>query len=1419
MKAICPAGAVFIVLILLFEAPIALPSDDRPYMGPLGTRDIEGIYWPMIGRDRYHDCEGIPSERGVLDPAVNWSASTNERVLGSTGGFFTSNINFDGISQRDVFGICQSNGTHLNIHDGDGGAVMWSMDLSLFEGPLANSRMWTAPVLVDTDDDGSLEVVAGVTTPATVGRVVLIEPSILLNDTGYHWDNSTHINDQIWNRSLGLQNQILWSSPIAHEITGDFTEDIIIGAGNRLYVLNGTDGEVEWSYSVGNTDEVLSPAAVYDQTLQTRRLIVNSYSPTLRTMTTTALRFNGDFLDNVSHPLGTTRIPPVPMPIIGDVTGDGTAEIVITYPTNLNLNGIRVFRYSMDLIASINNVPGTMDGPCALGDIDDDMVDEMIITSRVPPPQGPSLRMGAYDVTFDGAYSIDPLWYEYRPNLLNRDQFATPLLCDMDSDSVPEVIFPSDGWIYCLTPEGDPFWNLSVPGVQFLSTGLIGDLNSDKFTDVFVGGHLITQQAIDLLISGPEDIYLNIEPSQLKEGMEVEVNSIITNEGDSPATDVRVRFIDIYDGKEKVIGEDLLDEIATTREAKVDWIPEGAGEHIVKVVVDPDNDKEETDETNNEEFILLIVGEAFPDLIVGDINMIRGDGEEVNGEDRHLVDGDPSWLKMRVQNPGQKTALDVTVSLEIDGTYIGSSVIDEILASGEENVSIPWTPDLTGGGTVNALAWADPADTIIEEAEDNNILERNVTVISSDPGDASYTITGEVLDDTGSPVNGAIVKILNLGTGEYLEISTNALGGFSGDIVLLDSGYRDGDEIEVSARSGQLWANLTIKVYSEDGGSVLVIEMARINITRISISSSISGDVVVEHGDEVASRITVSNTGNVAGSVELDVSLDVNSSDPGWEAVLDESRFDIAPGGSREVTLAISVPYQEKPGVKAEVVITGTITGNGTHSDIEYLYLTVNRTNSLVYSLLDGPDLTYDPNRDQGVTYRLKLENTGNVPADYTVDVNDDLSPHALISDGEGDLQPGSSVEVSVGFAGFGSTDLEGRITLSSVSASVFTGFDISIERVVPNLFPSTSISAEPPGRMLGYPVTLTCVIMNEGDSIAGSFSCDFLINGRSEGLVMDVESLPYEEGQNTLTVYADWTPEEVGIYEIMLEVDSEDEIIEEFESDNNASITMTFYPDLVLRSIDLTPVRVIEGEGVTASITVANEGNAPVVGGFIVTLYAGNIGGEKLGERASPEVLDPETRSELTLDILFRAPSEYGSISIYAEVLPQSEYVVESEDSNNRENVPLTIEEKEDKKSNNTLYMVVGIVLLVLIGAGLFLFFRFRGGEIGPPPSDEDTEGDVKAKSEMMPGGSLGEPDLDGEPVLEMALEEPVEEELAETEASPGEEGAEEGSVIIAEVMGGDVEPPTMEDVRSEEDISLETDGTYDEEPMIPEV
>lgn len=163
-----------------------------------------------------------------------------------------------------------------------------------------------------------------------------------------------------------------------------------------------------------------------------------------------------------------------------------------------------------------------------------------------------------------------------------------------------------------------------------------------------------------------------------------------------------------------------------------------------------------------------------------------------------------------------------------------------------------------------------------------------------------------------------------------------------------------------------------------------------------------------------------------------------------------------------------------------------------------------------------------------------------------------------------------------------------------------------------------TDIEWDPEEPEAGDDVTLRATIKNNGTSpLVGAFWVNFYVDGNPlPGSTSEVYG-PILVGESVV-VTASWTPPEDGGYSIRVWADSFDYITEMNEANNDRTETANVdpaqeVPDLVVTSLNATPLYSTMGTRITFNVTIANIGSGTAVAPFVGSLLTpeGNLDGQ----------------------------------------------------------------------------------------------------------------------------------------------------------------------------------------------------------------
>ncbi len=199
------------------------------------------------------------------------------------------------------------------------------------------------------------------------------------------------------------------------------------------------------------------------------------------------------------------------------------------------------------------------------------------------------------------------------------------------------------------------------------------------------------------------------------------INTTVWNNGTATAYDVDVRFYDNLIS----IGDVYIDELGVgeSYECSIVWAATyPVGVHNISVMVDPNNEIPELNESNNAGWTTVdVIG--WPDLTLssGDIAFItqgamRGGVVTVSATIHNMGDSDSEATEVAFYDGNP----------EAGGTQFAISTVDAIPVGGTGTVAVDWTPDSAGNHYIYVVI--DPNHNLNETNEDNNMAYNGIYV-------------------------------------------------------------------------------------------------------------------------------------------------------------------------------------------------------------------------------------------------------------------------------------------------------------------------------------------------------------------------------------------------------------------------------------------------------------------------------------------------------------------------------------------------------------------------------------------------------------------------------------------------------------------------------------------------------------------
>jgi uncharacterized repeat protein (TIGR01451 family) len=1354
---------ILILLILYSFLPVISSTATQ-----VGSSTIEGqpraqtLEWPMFGRNEQHTGVGISTPKGIFKGAEKWDNwpdvyGNGMDSWGTAIGNFVDNI--AGTYNKNIEHVVYAEHGVVYIIDGEDGSHMWELDADLLDGVADSTVVYTTPALGYLNNNNQLDIVFGTDD----GGIYVYEPKITYDtQTGYTW-NTNNVNTEVY-WSYTTNGSFNHSSPVLSDLNGDTRPDVVVTSDHHIIALDVYNKQSLWVKDI-DTDMISSPAIYKD--VGENRVVVTGFKETEFNFSIYMYSASGVTLNVIPIELGILLYLPaiLPTPAVAELDGNTNngQEIVILVPFEDNVNG-KVHLLNVDGSEVWATAPGAIlgqfDASPAVADLDADGQKEIVASSwemiGLPPTNYVQTRIYAiagkngsvvWQLAKNTVSSISL-------DILDERQIASPVIGDVnnDGDGSLDIIVATTPSVYAVDGNnGTELWEyeLGESNRVLWSSPAIGDIDNDDFLDVTLEALALSHEIIDLTLD-TSDILFSLE--NITENQPVDIEAIVHNIGNAPAANVIVSFFDddvLIDNitKSEIPGSD-------SRQARISWTPTRPGQHTIKVVLDPLNEIEEIEENNNEATKITNVIDAFPDFELQELKFYRGDGQEVDNLNKHLIEGEDSTLTVIGMNIGSDEAENVPVAFYDGNSQIGTKqIITKVEIDSEFNVSIIWKANVNPAEH-NIRVKIDPDLNFQEENESNNELSKLVTIkpkqVSSN---ISFIVEGTVYHpDAVTLAIGAKVNITNLRTDEQLITTTDSVGHFSHDLKRLPSGYYEGEHIQVFVIDADDLNETSVSfiAYSDDErwDENIILE----NVPKYGFEIEIEDDAQeIPPGEPAEYTVKVTNRGNTANSINMSVSdvIDISTGvkAQGWKAQLNDYYIDDLPTGASTSSIILTVtPPKDLADAYANqqvrVIVNGesvddpkmkdSATTTTTLKEHYELSLTVTNTNQKL-----------NPTVGLKTNFSVEMVNNGNV--DDTVELRVVGLPSGWIS----------SVKASVSVP-IGKTVLENlRVTVSQYSQAKVYTFTLNatskdgvtsqtqqlrIEIVRPDLSIS-SLDINPSVPKVGEVVSITTIIENNGTATAANISVGFKEVNYGTDLKGDDISELIPQGFTYAT--STWIPESAGDYLLEISVDENNFIIESDETNNVMYKTIKLYPDLKIvdEGISFSNNIPTEGTTITIFVTIENVGSLDIDTNFYIEAYRGKPGfigstGSNTSGSSSGTVIGSVevTKSvglgrEYAFEIEWKTKTGSGIAAEIYVVIDSGDDITELDEDNNYDYAELTINKDIDYGEDGmdlTWLIVIGVMILILVIGYLFVL----------PKLDKD-KGLGKMLNGLLPGGA----------------------------------------------------------------------------------
>jgi len=710
-----------------------------------------GIVWPQLGRYGSrnasapdHSTNGGPGSGSVAnvttlatieEPEVNWHHfSTNDYGavgLASVVADFSGNIEVTGnaaercgqdrlftvmVSERDSGGSVHS---FLSIVDGGSSKKAWEADLG------ATDEVMAAPVIVDADADGTLEILVAYDAQGTF-NTELWGPELSCSEAGWTY-GGTDTNDPLWSYSdpdLGitvpspyiLANHQVGSQILLADLDLDGDAEAVFSlvkeADDQVVVLalpvvgGGTPTPL-WQTSLDDGEIPSDPAWVkIDDT--NSAVVLTTINPDDGNVWVWRLDGNNGASQwngvSLGTPEGNTDSPHIrlPGPVIAELDGTTGDEMILTIPTDVDGSGaadgaefIGMEINDASVLWSFEASNGFADAPPDPVDTDGDGIDDRVcwvtwyrIDTDRKGVAGCHDVSGVAGPVEEFSHTLD------RSSGNPNDEIAVspPFHLDLDGQGAPELVvaFGRSLWAW----DGDSGtqagislgWanEMDLPHRAWAAPAL-ADIDGDGAIDILIGDTLVSRAAPDVRPFA-DGRGIQFTPSQPDPDESFTITAYVENVG-TINTGEAVDAVLYWDGvevhRERMAAMDPVEPSPADGNWATFSIEMDAplGNHIARIVIDPYNNITQARYDNDEQIVELTIVEPYAVSISMPADPVRVDP------------GGQEDVALSVSSTGRLTGI---WSMSIDSLGLPNNwTIQDITSGGSNSVTIadeqPWT--------------------------------------------------------------------------------------------------------------------------------------------------------------------------------------------------------------------------------------------------------------------------------------------------------------------------------------------------------------------------------------------------------------------------------------------------------------------------------------------------------------------------------------------------------------------------------------------------------------------------------------------------------------------------------------------------------------------------------------------------------
>lgn len=828
--------------------------------------------------------------------------------------------------------------------------------------------------------------------------------------------------------------------------------------------------------------------------------------------------------------------------------------------------------------------------------------------------------------------------------------------------------------------------------------------------------YTVTAPAAPNLVIDMSNIAFN--PVAPQPGDQVTIHAVVRNDGEVAAQEVTVQVLDVTDTAAVVpIGIsqtiDLLPPggLAT---AQVTYDTSGlSGDRKIKVVIDPQNSVNESDEDDNEaQATLTLAKSTLPNLALSATNVGFDPEDPAIGQDVTIF--------ATVFNDGDLPAENVLVRVAdvTNGAIpIGEpQTIDFIPPGGSGVVQVTYDTEFLAGDRKIEIT-VDPYNFIVEEKEYDNkvnatlsiqappsvnlsVSAPNIGVSPAQPVQGEDVMLTAVIRNTGdAPVGSFMVQFLDITDGALLPIGDRqnvagieAGGSALAQVLYPTAGLEGIRRIQVVVDPNNFVPESN-EADNEATQSVTILAAARSNLS-MSAGNIIFSPPLPTEGELVTITAVVVNNGAVAAERVLVQFVDVTNG--GFEPIgLEQTIQLVPPGGS--ATASAVYDTAGKPGSrKIQVLVdSNNLIPEQDENDNEATATLIVIPSAVANLVVSPSSIGFEPSNpsvNQPVTVTVTVQNQGQAAADNVVVQLLDLSEGEPVPVGAPvtipTIPPGGAVVVQLSYLVENEEGESNNLTPSERTLRVVvdpSNFVLESDEtdnratavltIMPAHAPNLVVTAgnlgfQPSEPMEGEVVTLTITILNSGNAVANNVLVQFVdvTDGGAEPIGAKQTIPSIEPGQSATAQVLFDTANKAGERRIRVVADPHMIIPERAEDDNEAVAVLRVaeapLPNLLVtaENIGFSHIVAQPGEVVTVTVTVLNNGNGPAEN--VVVQFVDPTSGAPIA--ANQVISSIAAGGAGSVQVAYDTRGRFGDRDVQVVVDPNN-LVVEQDENDNR--------------------------------------------------------------------------------------------------------------------------------------------------------